>query len=351
MKITDLYKNYQGLILSEMSDFFATKKNEFAKRKLSGELLSKLERAAGDGKMLRGLLVLLFAKYTANKQAYFKAAAAIEIFHTGLLIQDDVMDNDTIRRGKDTFFVSLAKEGKAQGIKENTEYGKSIAMCAGDLAYFLALELLSQMDTDQDQKLLIQRLFFEEMGYVAQAQVADYTYGVTDYEPTIEEIFSVYRYKTARYTFSLPFEIGGRINGYEENTLSSLSRIGEKMGILFQIKDDELGINGNEKTFGKTIGSDIRENKKTVYRHFLFANISQSEREKISKLFGSKHLTEDDVSIIKKYMETHDIYGKVNTYICSMQKEIETDIHALSIDSKVKDDLLQVFEYVLQRDK
>lgn len=351
MNITDLSVDYKKQITSEIEKFFQLKKEAFKQRGLSETLLSQIEDAVLNGKMLRGLLILLFANDQKIGDPYTKAAAAIELFHTGLLIQDDIMDNDTVRRGKDTFFVSVAKEGKKKKIVESMDYGKSIAMCAGDLAYFLSLELLSQMDCDSQTKLRIQQSFFEEMQYVASAQVADYTYGVSAYEPTVDEIFAVYRYKTARYTFSLPFEIGGKIHGYDEETTKKLSDIGEKMGILFQIKDDELGIFGDELKLGKTVGSDIRENKKTIYRYFLLQKCNATERKELLRVFGSSSVTEKEIEIVRQLMMKYHVFEEVNKLIDSMQKEVEDELSTLSLANEIKNNIQRVFRYVLCRDK
>jgi geranylgeranyl diphosphate synthase type I len=143
-------------------------------------------------------------------------ACALELFHAAFLIHDDIMDGDAVRRGKPSM---------------HAQVGESVALSIGDMAIFCGYDVLSHLG--QELVSYISR----ELANVTVAQMHDV---YPREEQTRDALLHTYTYKTARYTFSLPLAAGAILAGAPGETIAQLERLGESMGILFQIRDDEL---------------------------------------------------------------------------------------------------------------
>lgn len=219
--------------------------------KWGGDIIDRLIPFTTSGKTTRGSLAVyiysLFAKRRSSR--IYDAAAALELFHSGLLIHDDIMDNDKLRRGRKSIWEQY------RSISRSLHIGISLAINAGDLCFFLAQELL----TDSDLLPFIS----SELTYVAIAQMQDVE-NIRSASVSKDDILSLYRYKTARYTFSLSMAVGAMVAGAKSAHIVTLKRLGESMGLLYQIRDDELSVYGSSAVTGKPVGSDERNEKQTL---------------------------------------------------------------------------------------
>ncbi len=341
-------KANQQLVAKYLEQFFAGKR-----RRKQGHLifqtdaLNRLAVLSQKGKMLRGVFCLLSYELNAgtNNSLMLPVAAAIEIMNTALLIHDDIMDNDVLRRGMKTMYAQYMAFAEQKDSKNSEDYGKSMALCVGDLAFFLAFELITSAESPKDRISRAVALMASELQYVGYAQMQDFDFGQTDYEPTKDEIFSIYQYKTARYTFSLPFMLGALFAGADETVIHQFATIGEKLGIIFQIKDDELGLFGTEDIIGKVVGSDIRENKKTIYRLLIFEKATSKEKLQLAKAFGNQNLTLKQIDFVKATIQKYKIQEIVNKEMSSIAKEIADAIDKLKIEPARKAILQQLVDF------
>ncbi|MGL4394565.1 MAG: polyprenyl synthetase family protein [Brevinema sp.] len=207
------------------------------------------------GKLLRGAFVFLSAESFGfrNELSINTAAGALEIAQSALLVHDDIMDNDDIRRGKASMHKIFHDQGR---VSEHS--GKSMALCLGDLAIF---SLFSQISFSPE----LVTLFSRELSRTALGQAFEIEQSNFSSELSQKDILSIMEYKTARYTFVLPFMAGAIISQQDEATKIAIEKLGTIMGYLFQIRDDELNFLPFEIT-KKPSGGDIRENKKTLIR-------------------------------------------------------------------------------------
>lgn len=219
--------------------------------RLGGDIINRLIPFTTSGKTTRGSLAVYIYSLFAKQQSprIYDAAAALELFHSGLLIHDDIMDNDTLRRGRASIWEQYRR------VSHNTHIGISQAINAGDLCFFLAQELLADIN--------LLPFISSELAYVTIAQMQD----VENNRGTPvskDDILSLYRYKTARYTFSLSMVVGAKVAGVSKQHTETLTRLGESMGLLYQIRDDELSISGDSTVTGKPVGNDERNKKQTL---------------------------------------------------------------------------------------
>lgn len=277
---------------------------------LARDLCDRLLEYSGRGKTLRGCLVRLGFELCGGEvsdpalaEACRKAGAAMELFQSGLLIHDDIMDRDDMRRGAPTVHVAYAAALAASKASEPAHNGKSLAICAGDLAYFTGFSLLARLAVDLNRIVAVQRLAAEELGLVCVAQARDVSngsgpglFGQGD-EPNEQDILNLYRTKTGRYTFSLPLAMGATLAGASAEALTALMGAGELLGVAFQLKDDELGILADAAELGKPLGSDLREDKKTILRLRLL-NAAGADPA-LRKAFGNPRAGARELSLVR----------------------------------------------------
>ncbi len=230
------FRIYKPPIEVFLDGFLKEKEKEFFKINPWGsDALRRLRVFAKRGKTLRGALVILsylLKEKRASREA-IAAAAALELAHSSLLIHDDIMDEDFWRRGRKTIFaqyVALAPQRRTA-----RRFGESMGICAGDLGFFLAFEILPQN---------LRPLFAKELAAVCVGQMQD-VYSISGGQVGRAEVLRMYRYKTARYTFSLPLLMGGVLANIRAPLLKKLEKFGELCGAVFQLRDDELDGSSN----------------------------------------------------------------------------------------------------------
>ena len=211
------------------------------------------------GKSVRGCLALfcynMFAKSDQTKIA-LPIAASLELIHAGALIHDDIMDQDDMRRHQKSMHRQFNQ------FSTDKHFGESMAINIGDLCFFLAFEQFATVNSPNIAKII--SLASREFTTVTVAQQFDVASSYLSHESTKDEIISLYKTKTARYTFSLPLMMGGLLANTNDVTLKILETLGESIGILFQIRDDELSVIGDIAITGKPVGSDEKTGSKPL---------------------------------------------------------------------------------------
>ncbi len=318
--------------------------------KIGREGLEWLKESVTEGKMIRGMLVLIGAHVHGlqiEKQMY-TVAASIELIHTAFLIHDDIIDNDYRRRGQDSLYYRYIKEGYTRNVADPEKYGMSMAMCLGDMIFFLAHDLISRNIHDPLLLSQLVRLISEETQHIGPAQMMDTSFAFNSDEPGEEEIEQVYTYKTAHYTFSLPLMLGSAFSVQPDFQI--LKNIGYEMGIIFQLRDDELGIFGSSEQIGKPIGADIRENKKTYIRHLLVSSATVTDQNKLKRIFGNPDLTSDDIACVRQMIDTYNIRRQVNAKVADHQKRLSFLFKELRKAGKETTLLEELSEYIATRE-
>jgi geranylgeranyl diphosphate synthase, type I len=346
-----IFKKYKKLINKESIKV----SQDISKLNLdwSTNVSNSLKETVLAGKGVRGSLILMTLVFFDKKinDSAIKIATVIEYLHTALLIQDDIMDHDDYRRGLKTIhkkYEDLAKKIKA---KDTKDFGKSMAICIADISIFYALKVLSELKIKDNDKIDLLKLINYEFSLVGFGQIQDLVFSHGKKVPNENQVLKMYQYKTARYTFSLPFTIGAKLAKQNKKTISDLDKLGLYLGLIYQLTDDALTLDGSLEKVGKAIGNDISENKKTFYHVLLRKKANKKDLKTISNIFGQEKVTKVDINIIKdlivKYGVDQIIKNKINQY----KKRAEEKINNLNIRSKNKKTLFLLIEYLLTRKK
>jgi geranylgeranyl diphosphate synthase type I len=316
------------------------------------DVAQRLRGFSTRGKMIRGGLVAMGAQLfgTEANADVVRAGAVMELIQSFLLIHDDIMDRDTSRRGEESVFSQYAGLARAEGIEDWYHLGEALGTCVGDVAMLYAFDILEGLEGDDAVRSRVRRLVSREITYVGLAQMSDLYFGETQRPVSEQEVIDLYRYKTGRYTFSLPLSVGAVLAGRGDTEVAVLSRLGEKLGIIFQIKDDELGLFGSETQTGKPQGSDIAENKKTLFRRRLFDRASGAEQQELSRLFGNRELSSDGVSRVLELLRRHGIPEEIDEVLVSWAERAREDVEELARTTDADVEMLrELLSYNLSR--
>ncbi len=248
------------------------------------------------GKMIRGTLVKFGYELiqTKNIKAILKPAAAFEIFHSSLLIHDDIIDQSPIRRGKLTLFMT----------EKNKHHGISQAICLGDLGITLAVNSISESDFPLEVKNMAIRYFLKMISKTILGEMLD-VQASQKYNRKDEQVIKIHKMKTANYTIVGPLSVGAILAGASEKFLENIQLFGEYLGIAFQIQDDILGIFGDDKKIGKSTTSDIQENKNTLLFTYSLKKANQKQKDILKMYYGKKNITLKQQEMIRKvFIET-----------------------------------------------
>lgn len=199
------------------------------------------------GKRIRPTLCLIGAEiFGGDVSNVLPAALALEVFHNFTLLHDDVMDKAEVRRGRPCV---------------HKQWNENTAILSGDQMMIEAYKLLSQVAANQLPTVL--RLFNQMATEICEGQQYDVDAETMDGgQYTMHDYMRMIRLKTS-VLLATALQIGAYLAGATEQEQQALYEYGIHIGLAFQIQDDYLDCYGDEKTFGKAIGGDIREGKKT----------------------------------------------------------------------------------------
>ena len=305
-----------------------------------------------NGKMIRGGLVSLFEGVysgTVTENSVI-AGSAMELFQAALLIHDDIMDQDEVRRGRASVHCQYGAMAEEAGMNDPGHTGVSLGICAGDASFFLGFEALHLISAAPGVMEKIIRLCSREMTAVSIAQMQDIENGASaDIQPA-ESVLRLYMHKTGRYTFSLPMTAGALLGGASDGDLNLLSGLGEQLGIIFQLKDDELGLFGDEEAIGKPVGSDISEGKQTMFYLKLREMLTGPDREELLALFGKKDLSSDDIGRIRRAVIDFGVKKEIDGMLERLIDGVRREINKIPKENAAFRSILDYFiEYNLKR--
>lgn len=197
------------------------------------------------GKRLRPTLTLMTTDcFGGDVSASLDAALAIEVFHNFSLIHDDIMDNAPLRRGQQTV---------------HEKWDLNTGILSGDAMLIMAYQLFESYNATQFQQLTA--LFSKTALEVCEGQQYDVDFE-TRFDVTITEYIKMIEYKTA-VLVAAAMQMGAIVADATKDAQQQCYDFGRNLGVAFQLQDDYLDAFGDPKTFGKQVGGDIIENKKT----------------------------------------------------------------------------------------
>lgn len=270
------------------------------------------------GKRLRPLLVILSAMAAGAKpQKVYNAALSVEMLHNFTLVHDDIMDNADLRRGNLTL---------------HKKYNLNTAILAGDSLLAVAYEYLLKDCNINAQQVISS--FTNGLVKVCEGQSLD-----TEFERqanvTLEEYIDMITKKTAALLQTC-CEIGAYLGNGKDNDINSLSDYGKHLGIAFQIQDDLLDITADKDEFGKRIGGDLFEGKKTFLFLVALGKAAGKDKEDLLKVIRNKGIRSNQIEKYKRLYEKLGVLDEAKKAIKKCTENALRSIDNLSDKSRIE---------------
>ena len=211
------------------------------------------------GKRVRPALLLLVAKALANDKETphaLEMAAVVEFIHTATLLHDDVVDESTLRRGRET---------------ANAAFGNAASVLVGDFLYSRAFQMMVGPND-----LRVMQILSDATNTIAEGEVLQLL-NMNDPEVSQASYLQVIRYKTAKL-FEASTELGAILANTSTAQQEQAAAFGRHIGTAFQLMDDLLDYTANAEQMGKNAGDDLREGKPTLPLIYLLENGTTEER-------------------------------------------------------------------------
>ncbi len=242
------------------------------------------------GKRLRPVLTLLVADiFECNYEKALDAALAVEVFHNFSLVHDDIMDDAPLRRGKQTV---------------HEKWNLNTGILSGDAMLIVAYQLFENYKAETFKELA--KLFSKTAIEVCEGQQYDVDFETRN-DVSIEEYINMITYKTA-VLVGASMKMGAIVANVHQTKSDAIYEFGKNLGIAFQLKDDYLDAFGDPETFGKQVGGDIIENKKTFLYLKTLENLNAENKEQLLNLYSIQPLDpKDKINTVKAYITSSGV--------------------------------------------
>lgn len=278
-KIDPLIEEYFDARIKDAND-----EDEF----IAGALRHAKKLALSGGKRIRGAYMYYghLAAGGRDDQRILQASIGIELVHLFLLVHDDIMDRDPLRHGVETFHSRYSKLALRRfPNSDSAHFGNSVAMLLGDMIGSFGNDVIFRSDYPKDQVFNALVRLQKIVAYTVIGQARD-VYMEYSGKASEKDILKMYEYKTGKYTIEGPLHLGASLAGASEDFLRKLSEYAIPLGVAFQIQDDILGVFGDGKRLGKSVGSDIQEGKLTLLVSRALKNGNAAERARLKELLS-----------------------------------------------------------------
>jgi len=283
------------------------------------------------GKRIRPVLCLLGNElFSEIHDDAYQLSNAVELFHNFSLVHDDIMDEASLRRGKQTVHI---------------KYDNNTALLVGDVMLVRAYEYLQKIQSAHLSKIL--QLFNTTAKEVCEGQQLDMDYSKME-KVDMEQYIHMITLKTS-VLLAASLEMGAVIGGASSSNCKHLYEFGKNIGIAFQVQDDYLDAFGDAALFGKEPGGDIKQNKKT----FLLIHALEVAN-KDQKLALEALLKSNENDKVEKVLEIFKACG-VDTWAESIKakylKEAFEHLEAIAVTSDRKKPLIELANYLMNRNQ
>ncbi len=259
------------------------------------------------GKRIRPSLTLMaYNLYKDDPESVLPSACALETYHNFTLLHDDLMDNASVRRGRQTV---------------HEKWNANTAILSGDSMLVLAFQRIAECKPDKLKPVL--DLFVETALEIGEGQQYDMDFEERT-DVTEEEYIEMIRLKTS-VLLACALKVGALLAGAPEKDAYNLYKFGEQMGLAFQLQDDYLDVYGDPAVFGKAIGGDILSNKKTFMLINAINRADETQRNELMKwitaeTFDPKEKIEAVTSIYNNVGINRLAEEKINYYFNESRK-------------------------------
>ena len=344
-------KDYIKQTTPVLDKIFKERQKEAARiSPITAEMMAIYRKYMG-GKNIRGALTKLGYECFGgkNQKAILEASLMVEVAHAFLLIHDDIMDQDCLRRGMPTIHIQYDQLHRQRYAKGRPEfYGTWMAINLGDAGFAIAHLILAEAKFSPEIKERVLRRFDKQVLTTAFGQAIDVSY---EYEENVteEDVLRVHHYKTANYTITGPLQYGALFAGASEKEVEKIEKYGLPIGITFQLRDDELGLFSDEETLGKPIGSDIRENKNTILHLKALENASPKDKKFLEYAYGNRSLTNEEVKKVQEITLKTGAFAYSQKMAKDLVEKGKKFVPLITDKPEIQDTLYKMADFMIER--
>jgi len=300
-----MFSQIKNRIEAELPRLLARLDRQYRLRQLSPLLFASIKDfLSRRGKRIRPILFLTAYQGVSNRhpRGLYTTALAIELLHDFMLVHDDIIDKSDTRRNEPSMHAVLNKHlAKYSRLKFN---GQDLSIVVGDVMYAMAIDVFLAIDEDPQRKEEALKIFTRAAASTGAGEFIELLAGTKPLDAiNKDDIYKIYDYKTARYTFCAPLSTGATLAGADRKNIAILNRLGIYLGRTFQIKDDILGMFGDEKKIGKSTLSDLQEAKKTLLVWYAYNQGSRRDKKAIKNIFSQKKISHQTLTVMKTIVQ------------------------------------------------
>ncbi len=317
------------------------------------------------GKRLRGALVLLGHQAAGGRREdVLRPSLGVELLHAYLLIHDDFMDRDEVRRGGPTLHVTFAgafrsgragpgggpDSGAAQspGGAAAVHLGGSLAILAGSLCEAWALELVLEAQVAPARALAAARHLAPALADVTVGQMLDLAAPQGPELPPAG-VLRIEQLKTGSYTFELPLLLGALLAGASPELLAALRAYALPLGQAFQIADDLLGVFGAPEVTGKSSANDLREGKRTLLIARALERASPSDAAALRGGLGKPDMSDAEAEALRAILRRSGAEQAARKEAEQLCGEATRALEGGPIPATVAAELRAIADYTIRR--
>tara|TARA_Y100000588_G_scaffold146175_1_gene159969 strand:- start:131 stop:1171 length:1041 start_codon:yes stop_codon:yes gene_type:complete len=290
-----------------------------------------------EGKALRPTLCLFACEAVGgiSRQA-IPTAVALELIHCFSLIHDDIQDKDEFRHHRPTLW---------------TVWGVPKALTAGNILRIvadMALEKLHREGVASEISLQGVQMLTDAYLSMIEGQYLDLFYeGKNDI--SISQYLDMISRKTGAL-IRCSTTIGAFIGNQDEQAVASMAKFGMSLGYIFQIRDDILGVWGDEKNTGKPVGADIKRKKNSLPIVYAMSTTQGVDRQTLHDIYGGDDLSNDQVSIVLEIMARSKVLEYAKSLADLHAQEALNELSLMDIDLEARSEARELIHFLLERD-
>jgi geranylgeranyl diphosphate synthase, type I len=308
MEAIELLKNYKKRLDVFLKKYFQEKiKEASASDPLAKEAVKMIaDFTLSSGKRIRPAFIYYAYLASGGKDSdeIVRTSMSMELTHSFLLIHDDIIDKDEKRHGIATIHEKYKKiAGRLSRRKEAGHFGNSMAMLSGDMAAAMANQIIFTSNFSPEVIICALNKLQEIVYTIVPGEMLDVVLEFRG-RATEKEILRMHEGKTSSYSFEGPLHLGTILTGNKDEKIFKIySRYAMPLGKAFQIRDDILGVFGDEKKLGKPVGSDVIEGKQTLLVIKALEHGNKKQKEIIGKYLGKKDLKKSELEEFRKVVK------------------------------------------------
>lgn len=293
-------------------------------------------RSGAFGKRIRPLLMALVAQAISGEYRYvLPAAAALEFLHNFTLIHDDVMDHSAERRHRPTVWAL---------------WGGDQAINAGDGLYALAnlaVTNLLRAEVPASKAVRAAQVLSQACLWTAEGQVLDMSFAGRE-RVTTAEYLTMIAHKTGAL-LEAATKIGALLSSDEEPVIHAYAQFGRDLGLAFQVRDDYLGVWGDEAATGKSVTGDIREKKKSYPVLVAFERAGAADQAALCRIYAQEALSGQDVADVLGILQRSGAIAETDRTASEYFERALAHLDATGIANPTQDKLRQLAAFLIRR--